>query len=520
MRQVQTGRMHRSPRKAVFSVSNALLCGLCATIGIAQISPVGAETLNEAIAEAYRNNPSLKAEQADARASDEVVAQARAQYGPSISARASYGYTENRFVPSTIAPRVNGFGTEYSVMLSQPLFTSGRLTANLAQATAGQGISRETMRSAGLTLLSDVVNVYVGVLRDQQLVEIAQQNVDILSGQFEQTSARYKARFATVTDLNQTENRLAFGRAQLEIARGNLLGSRNSYRNVIGHYPGQLAPVTPLQALPATLDDALLLADRQNPNLEIARLSEQASRAQLAAARANRGPNVSLDASAGRTPFSIETDSTSQINLSAQVSVTMPLYTSGLLDARVREVLQRNDADNQRVEQASRNVREQIASLWDQISAIRRAIPIYRAAVVAAESAVVGVRTQQAAGQATSLDVLDTTRDLLTSRTAEIQAEAQLYALHSSLLAALGELDVADFAPVELLYDPDVYSVSGIVGLPTGPLIEPFDRVLYNSRPAHGAVQIENGSEPGHDMATEPTTSLAAPPAGSPPPPR
>lgn len=495
--------------------STFLRGALVVALSLVQVSQANAESLSDAIAEAYRNNPTLKAEQADARAADEVVAQAKAQYGPSINARASYGYTENRFVPSTIARRQSGFGTEYLVNLNQPLFTSGRLTANLAQASAGQGIGRESMRSAALNLLSVVVAVYVNVLRDQQLVEIAQQNVDILAGQLEQTNARFKARFATLTDLTQTENRLAFGRAQLEIARGNLLSSRNSYRNVVGNYPGQLEPVTPLPRLPETLDDALLLADQQNPNLEIARLNEQTSRAQIAAARADMRPNISLDSSFGRTPLSVESDASAQIALSAQVTVTMPIFTSGLLDSRVREELQRNDADNQRVEQASRDVREEIASLWDQIAAIRRAIPIYHAAVAAAETAVDGVRKQQAAGQATSLDVLDTTRDLLSSRTAEIQAEAQLFTLHSSLLAALGDLDVTDFKPLELTYDPDVYEVLGFAGLPTGPLIEQFDRVLYDSRHKHSSVQAETSNEPGHDMAAEPNTSLAAPIADS-----
>lgn len=513
MRQLPSGKTQRSAR-------TALCCGLIVALGVVPVSQADAETLSEAIAEAYRNNPSLKAEQADSRAADEVVAQAKAQYGPSINARASYGYTENRFAPSTAARRQSGFGTEYSVSLNQPLFTSGRLTANLEQARAGQGIGREFMRSASLGLLSDVVTVYVGVLRDQQLVEIAQQNVDILNGQLEQTNARFKARFATLTDLTQTQNRLAFGRAQLEIARGNLLSSRNSYRNVIGHYPGQLAPVTPLPRLPETLDDAILIADQQNPNLEIARLNERSSRAQVAAARADRGPNVALESSFGRTPVSLENDASRQTSLSAQVNVTMPIYTSGLLDARVREVLQRNDADNQRVEQASRDVREQVASLWDQLSAVRRAIPIYRAAVVAAESAVDGVRKQQAAGQATSLDVLDTTRDLLSSRTAEIQAEAQLFALHASLLAALGELDVADFDPIELRYELDDFQTTGIAGLPTGPLIELFDKVLYNSQPRHSPVAAETSSESGHDMAAEPSTSLAKPATQSPATPR
>jgi len=49
----------------------------------------------------------------------------------------------------------------------------------------------------------------------------------------------------------------------------------------------------------------------------------QAVQAQLGAARADRGPNVSLDASVGRSPVSVETDATRQISSSAQVTVTI-----------------------------------------------------------------------------------------------------------------------------------------------------------------------------------------------------
>jgi len=491
-------------------------------LGVAVALPAAAhgETLEEALAQAYANNPALKADEASSRAADEVVAQARAQYGPSVSARGSYGYTENRFVPSRISPQQDGFGFEYSVGVTQPIFTSGRLTAQLKQAKAGQGVSREVLRATRLNLLAAVVGTYVSVLRDEQLVAIAEENVLILRDQFDETQARFDKRFATATDLNQTQNRLSFGQAQLEIARGNLLASRNAYRNLVGHYPGDLTRVPPLPALPESLEAALSIANSENPSLRIARLSEEASRASLALARAERGPDVSVGASVSRAPLSPERDSLRQITTQAQVSVTVPVYTSGLLVARVREAEQRNDADNQLIEQSSRDVREQIASTWDSLSATRRAIPIYQAAVDAAREAVEGVRKQQRAGQATSLDVLDTTRDLLTSRTATAQAEAQLYIQHANLLATLGRLDITDFDQQAPVYDPEAYHETFWAGLPTGPVIQPIDSILYNPGTDHGPVQVEQDSEAGHDMATEPAVTLDEPLPPAPVPPR
>lgn len=472
-----------------------------------------AESLKEAIAQAYASNPSLKAQQAEARAAEEVTEQARARFGPSVTGQAGYGYTRYRLDPDSIGGSQDGFGTQYSLSINQPLFTSGRLTANFRAAEAGERIGRESTRAARLDLLRAVVTAYTNVLRDQQLVAIAEENVGILSGQLDQTQARYDARYATATDLTQTQNRLLFADAQLEIARSNLLGSRNAYRNIVGAYPGDLEPVPPLPSLPPTLEDAQDIALIDNPDARIAEYNQQVSRANLAAARAERGPNVSLDGSYTRSPVTVTSNSQDQVTQQAVISVTMPIFTSGRLTAQVREASERAEADVYRFEQARRDVRETVASLWDQLAGLRRALPIYRRSVLAAEQAVVGVRQQLSAGQATSLDVLDTTRDLLNSRTAEAQAEAQLYSAHAALLVALGGLDVGDFADPSLAYDLLNYRPTWFAGLPTEPFIHPIDTILYDDHVDVGSVQMEADKETGHDMPVEPPLTLGQPSA-------
>ena len=60
-------------------------------MGVLLCSPARAETVFEALAEAYRSNPDLQAQRAYLRSIDENVAIAKSGYRPSIALTGKYG---------------------------------------------------------------------------------------------------------------------------------------------------------------------------------------------------------------------------------------------------------------------------------------------------------------------------------------------------------------------------------------------------------------------------------------------
>ncbi|WP_159981795.1 MULTISPECIES: TolC family outer membrane protein [unclassified Novosphingobium] len=468
-------------------------------------APVSAETLGEAMAIAYQHNPGVEASRASTRAAEERVRQAKAQFGPTLTADASYRYASRRVTQSSVTLlRQDGFTPQFSLSLDQPLFTFGRLSAQRNIAKAGYGASVADMLSSEQDLMANVVIAYAAVLRDEKLVGIAKENLSQLTETLDQINARYTARYATETDLQQTRNRIFSGQAQLELAQGNLQASRNTYRNILGHYPDALVPLPQLPPLPRSIEEAQAMGAVSSPVLASARFDLAAAKGRIAQTRGNARPYVGIQGSLARSPLTIENDDTRELSAQVQVGLTVPLYSGGLLSARIREAKQLADAATQQLEQTSRGVRENIASYWDQLSAARRALPAYTRAVTAAQSALDGAQQQQLAGQVTSLDVLDTARDLLTSRQARAQAEAQLYVQHALLLGAMGQLRAESFDPGTPAFDPDVYSSVPYAGLPTGPLVETLDSVAVDDNFKVSPVQFENDAEPGHAMAPEP----------------
>lgn len=468
-------------------------------------APVSAETLGEAMAIAYQHNPGVEASRASTRAAEERMRQAKAQFGPTLTADASYRYAWRRVTQSNITVlRQDGFTPQLSLSLDQPLFTFGRLSAQRNIAQAGYGASVADMHSSEQDLMANVVIAYAAVLRDEKLVGIARENLSQLTETLDQINARYTARYATETDLQQTRNRIFSGQAQLELAQGNLQASRNTYRNILGHYPDGLLPLPQLPPLPRSIEEAQAMGAASSPVLASARFDLAAAQGRIAQARGNARPYVGVQGSVARSPLAVENDDTRELSAQVQVGLTVPLYSGGLLSARIREARQLADAATQQLEQTSRGVRENIASYWDQLSAARRALPAYTRAVTAAQSALDGAQQQQLAGQVTSLDVLDTARDLLTSRQARAQAEAQLYVQHALLLGAMGQLRADSFAPGTPPFDPNAYSSVPFAGLPTGPFVEMIDALAVDDNFKASPVQVENDAEPDHVMAPEP----------------
>ena len=124
-------------------------------------APAWAETLQDAIALAYRTNPNLLAQRANQRALDETVVQARSGLRPTLSASAGVDYTRSDFPTVTQFVDTNGDGvpdTQVSssssetdganvgVSLSQNIWTAGRTSRAIDQARASVLAGRENLR--------------------------------------------------------------------------------------------------------------------------------------------------------------------------------------------------------------------------------------------------------------------------------------------------------------------------------------------------------------------------------------
>ena len=421
----------------------------------ARLAPQAVTTLRDAIVLAYWSNPRLLAQRAQLRATDNRYPIARSGYGPQLTIQGAQTYQRDRteIVSGVFRPQ-QGFSTTASLILNQPLYTFGRLRSAENIALGQIALGRDSLRLVEAETVLNAVSSYVAVRRDTLSVEVAEENLRLLTRQYSDSAERFRVREITSSDLQQIETRVEFGRAQLLQAQGQLGVSRSQFLQTVGGVPGELADPAPLPIASPTLDQAYAYAEANSPVLRAAQSREKISRAGIDAARAEQGPRVDLRGTGNYGSVSPYSNDLRNTSITGQGVVSLPLIDSGLRRAQLREAKEANDSDWRLIDAALRDTHQAVAGSWNQLTAARASLVHYKQASDAAQRAYEGALIQEKAGARTTLDVLDLARDLLSVRTNFIVAEANEYLARANLLAAMGRLEAPLLVPDIATYDP------------------------------------------------------------------
>ncbi len=442
--------------------------------------PYPTESLADAIALAYRTNPTLGVRRYELRATDEGLAQALAQLRPTTQVQISGSYDKtvpgrvtqaNRPLQDRLRSSVithNDVSAQFIV--DQPLYTGGRASADIASANADIRAGREALRVTEGDLLVQVISAYVDVRRDTRGVVIRKNNVAVLERTLEEVSARREAGELTRTDIAQAQNQLQSARVQLNAAQAQLEQSRAAYAAFVGQNPGVLAAEPPLPLLPGSIDDAFDAAERSNPELAQAVFAERGSRARIAAARAAGHPTLALrgtatlagpSAQSGPTspngssfPFRLANEDKS---FAARATLTVPLTQGGRVGSQVGQALDRNSADRLRIEAARRQMVQNIVSAWNQIVTSERNLGAQKAQLEAARIYYEGTFEEYRAGLRSTFDVLFAQNALRETEIALAGSRRDLYVAKATLLRQIGRLEVGKLLTGTGLYDPSVH---------------------------------------------------------------
>lgn len=400
-----------------------------------------ADTLKDAVSLALSSNPGLQAERARVDGLQERRVQARAQQRISASVDASAGL-QSSWSSSRTSNDLDQTGTEPiggSVGVQQPLYTGGRARAaiNAADAQIAQGLAQFVSAETGVLL--GVVQAFVDVRRDEEVVRIRQNNVRVLDRQREAAQARFEVGEITKTDVAQAEARLAGARTNLAIAQQRLAASRAAYARVVGQAPGTLEAPPAAPALPETLDAALSDAERLNPQLAAARAQEALAKAAVRAAQAERRARATLNAGVSSN-FDQAFNGAESYGASLTARVSVPLFAGGALASREREARANETSARLAVQDRLRQVSEQVTNAWQGVLTAQAAIASTREQVRANETAFEGAELELQVGLRTTLDVLNQEQELLESRLALVSAERDAYVAAHALLSATGAL--------------------------------------------------------------------------------
>src|SRR6516225_628275 len=421
------------------AIRRRFLMGFAAAAGLAAISvatPAQAQTLTAALAEAYNTNPQLLAQRALLRSTDEQVPQALSFWRPTVNFTGQVGYSTASFQTAFPTPPTNRLHIQtrpdlVQLQAAQPIYRGGRTVAQTRQAITTVESTRAQTLAVETTVFQAVAMAYLDVVRDQALLEVDRNNVNVLREQLEATQDRFRVGEVTRTDVAQAE-----------------------YVRAVGRPPGRLTLPRERPVLPATLEEAESLAATSNFNVISAVYAELAARDNIDVVRGQLLPQISLVGSLSRASDPSVTqkgDLLNQAQITAQL--TMPLYEGGAIYSQTRQAEQTVGQRRSQVDDARRLAVQTANQFWATLQAARASIASFAAAVRAAQIALAGVQQQALVGTSTTLDVLIQNQQLLTTQSQLITAQHDAALAEFNVAAAVGRLIAPELKLPVKLYD-------------------------------------------------------------------
>ena len=424
-----------------------------------------AADLLETFHAAQANDPVFAAARATQQAGQEKLTQGRSLLLPSInlSANTTFNDLTTQYHPAT-PPLFTGGSNRYNsngygVTLVQPLFRQQNWQAysesELQAAQAGM-----QLKIAEQDLILRVAQAYFDVLIAQDSVGLVNAQKTAISEQLEQAKRNFEVGSATITDTLEAQARYDLTGAQEIAAQNNLEIKRSALQQLINAKPGELAALgkelKPEAPQPADMEQWVDQAQMNNLQLAIAQTGAEIADKEVARTRGGHYPTVDLVANysqnnANGGSFGVGSDTT---NKSVGVQLNVPLFQGGVVNSRWREAEANRERARQELENARRNVAQQVRlSYLGVVSGVAQ-VQALQQALTSGESLLQASKLGQEVGVRTNLDVLNAQQQLFATRRDLYQAQYNYLLNQLHLKQATGTLGEADLSKVNQALHP------------------------------------------------------------------
>ena len=398
---------------------------------IAAAAPAGAVGLGALLDEAQLSDPGFLGAQFSRDATREGVPQARANLLPSVSANFQEGATRiDLRIPDTPlqAKTFNAWGP--SVSVNATLYSAALWdTLDQAQLASQQAEIQFTRARSDLALR--VAQAYFDELAASDALIAVQQTRLAIVEQREQARKEFELGTKTAVDLHESEARLDQADAQEQAAQALLQTRHLALEALVGHALGAPDPLRDDAVLeapqPATLDPWLEQSRQGNQNIVAARLGVEMARRQVRIAHDAGLPVVSVSGSMqyqkadNYSLYLPINTATTQSTLGIQVSI--PVFSGGAIQSRVREASSRQARAEQDLELALRTGTQDVRQAYIGVQSGLAQIRSLQLAIASARTQLDSTRLGYRVGVRINLDVLNantqmfnTLRDLKKAR--------------------------------------------------------------------------------------------------------
>lgn len=397
-------------------------------------------TLEQAVETALKNNPGLKAADAQVEAADAGVLHSASAFLPKVNLSETWSKSDNPlmvlgtklnqeiltaadFNPSVInnPEPMSNYNTRLSVV--QPIFNGGKEYIGRAQAKLAKDASIQDRERTRQETVYNVIKAYYGLLLAKEYHKVALQSLETSAANVKLAEARYRAGAVLQSDLlrakvqyaevkemaTRSDNNIRLAGAGLNFAMGVPQGSEYEVSGTLTQ-----------QEFNADVNGVINEALNKRPDLMAMELNRKNAEKSVSQARTDYLPSLNLMGQVDWNSSAIAGDD-------AKSWAVMAVFQWNLFDglatrSRVKEALATSSRMTSLEEQTREGVQLQARQSYYNVTASLDRITATASSVQEAEEGLRIVQKRYETGMTTFVDVLGAESALIRARTNSLQA--------------------------------------------------------------------------------------------------
>jgi outer membrane protein len=449
--------------KRLFNSISVFVMSMIVPLLAAQISI--ADTLTDIYESALKNDPVLRAARASFNADQENRNIARGALLPQLSVSGDFTQTEinDETLDLISSGQIDTDETSYGVSLNQAIFDM----PSWYSFQSGKALSesaRAQFSSDQQSLIIRVSSAYFDVLRAYDNLQTRDAEERAIQRQLEQTRERFEVGLLPVTDVHEAQAVFDDATVNSLEARGALNIAFEGLEVLTGENHKVLAGLTETFAAtnpePLSNQEWVDFAIGNNFQLKVAKLGKDAAYNNAKAATSARLPKISgratyfdsdTDGSRYSSPFESQQDGHSFV-----ISVTMPIWMGGSVDAQRRQAKQRSIASDEGYIATKRNTVQAARSLHQLVLTNTARVKARKQSITSADSALQATQAGYEVGTRNIVDVLVAQRTVFQARRNYSNARYDYILSMMRLKEVAGQLSPDDIYQLNAWLDPQL----------------------------------------------------------------
>ena len=399
------------------------------------------------IEKALENNLQLNAERKNFESAKQSKNISRSEFLPSITLSGDQTST-------TSTNRTNQSGTNLAdsnsdseskkISVDQTIFSGFKGLNTFKKSELETQKANLTLKKVEQQTILDATSAYFDLIFKSKNEEFNSSNVNLFERQVDSDNARLQKGEITLTDLAQSESSLAGARANLIKAKTELLASKKNFERVTREKSPDTKSLKEkvLLMLPNSLEESLILADKNNMDLLISKLDYEIAIKDLNIERSRLSPSASLNYSKSENDdFSSTIDKTNQETVKA--TITWPIIKGGENISSIKKSSYNKERYQLILQDTKNRINTEISNAWSKYQSSKSVLEATTAQLKAAEIANEGITLEYDSGNTrTTLELIQSRSLLLDARIAFARSERDFIVSQFELSNQLGSLSI------------------------------------------------------------------------------